>query len=726
MTEQFYAINQTTNHSPLFFGRQTEIAWVTEQLVRGQQLLAILGSHRIGKTSLLGQLPSRLPDQYLAVYLDAGKADGWGSEPPLLQIASEVGRVASEQANVFVDPPDTIHFAEDALDAWETFLRSLDAKLTHQQIVLLIDNVAPSSWEWVRVLQQAGSRIILTTENQNRLSETLPGDLDAPPSITLGPLDNEPANALIKALVTHRSQIDPWAVRRIEEVTSNHPHYIHLLCQVLLECCAYRSLFMPTDVEEALKLVLDRPLAEFIVLWESSLAREQVLLSVFAALRGHGGIATQYDIQQSCARYGPPPSLKDIVVTLESLVQRGLLEKLGASSYRFELELFRIWIRHHYPPGPLLRRELWRFGRPVIAVPFVALRRAFVRKRALWISLSIIILVVLIVALQPSFQRQSSHPISSSTPFTVVSIGTLSATQVTAVLPRVTHTPVPTGVLPGYDLVLMSRKNQDAPWQIYAINSRTGKHLRLTETESNERTPKWSPDGSRIVFASDREGNREIYIMDDLDDWNDDRLINLTQHKAPDWQPAWSPDGERVAFSSHRDENWEVYLINADGSGLERVTEHPASDFSPCWAPDSTKLVFVSRRHGDADLFVIDIDTGELAQLTESERDEYDPAWSPNGEWIAYVTQVEDQSDVFVMRADGTDQTNLTNSPYANDFQPIWTADSEQIIYVSYTTADGDHEIYRMGRDKSQVTKLTDDNEDNLSPSLRYAYSGIK
>jgi Tol biopolymer transport system component len=78
------------------------------------------------------------------------------------------------------------------------------------------------------------------------------------------------------------------------------------------------------------------------------------------------------------------------------------------------------------------------------------------------------------------------------------------------------------------------------------------------------------------------------------------------------------------------------------------------------------------------------------------------------------------------MRADGTDQTNLTNSPYANDFQPIWTADSEQIIYVSYTTADGDHEIYRMGRDKSQVTKLTDDNEDNLSPSLRYAYSGRK
>ena len=93
------------------------------------------------------------------------------------------------------------------------------------------------------------------------------------------------------------------------------------------------------------------------------------------------------------------------------------------------------------------------------------------------------------------------------------------------------------------------------------------------------------------------------------------------------------------------------------------------------------------------DLFVIDIDTGELTQLTEGERDEYDPAWSPDGEWIAYVTQIGDQSDVFVMRADGIDQTNLTNSPYANDFQPIWTADSEQIIYVSYTTADGDRGI---------------------------------
>ena len=109
-------------------------------------------------------------------------------------------------------------------------------------------------------------------------------------------------------------------------------------------------------------------------------------------------------------------------------------------------------------------------------------------------------------------------------------------------------------------------------------------------------------------------------------------------------------------------------------------------------------------------------------QLTTSERDEYDPAWSPDGEWIAYVTQIGDQSDVFVMRADGSEAVNLTNSTYANDFQPIWTADSERLIFVSYTAAQGEHDLYVMRRDGSEVTPITDDQDDNIAPSLRFVY----
>jgi len=235
------------------------------------------------------------------------------------------------------------------------------------------------------------------------------------------------------------------------------------------------------------------------------------------------------------------------------------------------------------------------------------------------------------------------------------------------------------------------------------MNTLTGERLRLTTTDANERTPKWSPDGERLVFVSDRDGNREVYVMD-LRGWlagdREASLTNISQHDAPDWQPAWSPDGRRIAFSSYRDDNWEIYVVNADGTALIRVTDHPESDFAPTWSPDGSKLLFVSRRRGDADLFVLDLGTDELQQLTRSEWDEYEPAWSPDGQWIAFVTQVGDQADVFVMRADGSEAVNLTNLSYADDFQPAWSLD-------------------RMRRDGSEVTALTDDASNNQAPSVR-------
>ena len=73
------------------------------------------------------------------------------------------------------------------------------------------------------------------------------------------------------------------------------------------------------------------------------------------------------------------------------------------------------------------------------------------------------------------------------------------------------------------------------------------------------------------------------------------------------------------------------------------------------------------------------------------------------------------------MRADGGEAVNLTNSAYANDFQPAWTLDSSRLIFVSYTMADGDHDLYVIPRDGGEVTSLTADDYDNLAPSVRPA-----
>ena len=81
--------------------------------------------------------------------------------------------------------------------------------------------------------------------------------------------------------------------------------------------------------------------------------------------------------------------------------------------------------------------------------------------------------------------------------------------------------------------------------------------------------PAWSPDGRKIAFASERDGNSEIYLMNA--DGSGQR--NLTRNLAYDGDPAWSPDGRKITFVSNRDGRYEVYVMNADGSGQRSLTQ---------------------------------------------------------------------------------------------------------------------------------------------------------
>lgn len=717
---QLWQPGDTATYDPsAFYGREEEIAWAAEQLAQGQQRLVIYGMPRIGKSWLLHALADHLGPAYLPVYLDVQDLASEAGEPPLLHIAAALAGELADQGDGTIGPATSSHLLEDPVGAWQAYVQDLGAQSGGRELLLLLDNAGDAPAAWMSILVQAPLPMILAAQSRERLLGQLPERSLPYPSLVLGVLAHEPATELVKALVAPHVPIDAWAVRRVLEITSSHPYYIRLFCQVLAASSRQATLIAPTQVESALQQVLELEVPEFVAMWEGSTPHEQVILALFSSLRGLGGVVTQYDLQKACIRHNQALSLGEIVRTLERLAERGILERMGTNSYRFRIELCRLWLDHRYRPAEVFRARRWQMRDAFLGGLWGRVQRELAKRRTLWMSLGAVALALLIVGLQPVLWRRRAEATPTTRPTTPTAVQTAPAGTAAPTATPVAEAPDP---LPGMDLLIMSRQGENASWQIYAVDSRTGGRVQLTETTANERTPKWSPNGQRVVFSSDRDGNREIYVMD-LEAWGAQGTayepLNVTQHEAPDWQPAWSPDGKRIAFSSYRDGNWEIYVINADGTNPIRVTEQIESDYSPTWSPDGRKLLFVSRRRGSADLFTYEWVTRKLTRLTSDPLDEYDPAWSPDGEWIAYVTRFEPQSDIFLMRADGSGAVNLTDTMYVNELQPCWTADAQQLIYTAYISAKGNYDLYVMGRDGSGVSLLLDPDSDDVAPSVR-------
>lgn len=119
----------------------------------------------------------------------------------------------------------------------------------------------------------------------------------------------------------------------------------------------------------------------------------------------------------------------------------------------------------------------------------------------------------------------------------------------------------------------------------------------------------------------------------------------LTTGNDRNLQPVWSPDGDRVAFISDRDGNLELYLMNANGSELTRLTDSAGNEGHPTWSPDGTVIVFERTQEAPATgktshLFAVSLENGSVRQLTNSPDNDYHPSWSPDGRYIAFNRDV--------------------------------------------------------------------------------------
>ena len=143
-----------------------------------------------------------------------------------------------------------------------------------------------------------------------------------------------------------------------------------------------------------------------------------------------------------------------------------------------------------------------------------------------------------------------------------------------------------------------------------------------------------SPDGRRIVYVAGLRGPFHIVVTD----LESSETRNLTEGvNAMHESPRFSPDGRRIVFASTRDDEMltrsDVFVMNVDGTGVRNLSRHPNEDFNPHWTRDGRRVVFASLRSGTSQLFEVDLDSGQTRRLTNNTSHDMDhvPYPAPGG-----------------------------------------------------------------------------------------------
>ena len=264
-------------------------------------------------------------------------------------------------------------------------------------------------------------------------------------------------------------------------------------------------------------------------------------------------------------------------------------------------------------------------------------------------------------------------------------------------------------------LRLVFYSTRDGDDDIYVMNEDGTGVQQLTNEPGRDYEPATSPDGKRVLFASQRAGGESshLYLMDldgsnvrqltfgdgapdvRLDDYGEwfpdgDRIVfqrttvpeggktyadiwlfdlergeeRALTDSATVWDstPSVSADGRSVLLESNRSGDFELYRMPIEGGDPVRLTESPGRDVMAKESPDGTQIAFVSDRGGDQDIYVMNVDGSNVRQLTSTAGRDRCAQWSPDGRRLVFFSERDGDPEIYVMNADGGDPRRLTSS----------------------------------------------------------------
>ncbi len=246
---------------------------------------------------------------------------------------------------------------------------------------------------------------------------------------------------------------------------------------------------------------------------------------------------------------------------------------------------------------------------------------------------------------------------------------------------------------PYNDRIIFS-SNEGGTFDLWTVSLDSRSRSRLTRSTDIERCPDWSPNGDMIVFESipampksEIEQLRwKLWIISS----NGKNLRQITFGDGSDNNPAWSPDGSSIAFDSDIDGDREIFLItnmnkviNGAQPIIVKLTNNKWDDTNPRWSLDGSKIIFQSNSRGSYDIMEMNIDGTNVRSLISTPADEIEPSLSPDGKWILYSIRSDDKYEIkAVSYPDQMKEISLSMSGI-DARKGQWSPKMDMVIYES-------------------------------------------
>jgi TolB protein len=250
---------------------------------------------------------------------------------------------------------------------------------------------------------------------------------------------------------------------------------------------------------------------------------------------------------------------------------------------------------------------------------------------------------------------------------------------------------------------------------LFAMQPRSGDRL-LLQSGGGEQGAAYSPDGTKIAFMNNYDGDYEICVMNA--DGTGTR--QLTKNSSFDGYPSWSPDGTKIAFASNRDGDVDIWVMNADGSEQTNITnDDPSNDDAPRWSPDGRWIAIETDRYGSVQVELITPDGKMEASAGSVAYNTWFDSWSPDGK--SFLVDSNRTGDYDIYRYDITGhaplqwdlaQAKIVSDDNAVEGPAIWSPDGKQIALSS--NRDGDFEVYVMNADGGPQRQVTHNTIDDV------------